>query len=233
MSAPSPFALILPSRPVYAAPAALSPTQYAFSLPSSPPFTHIIVFLLPGTTLPPETLAGVYVQFPSATPTFKLLGAIGNEKQSAIFRVGNGEAPGLNGHVGGSGADQDEMTDVDASAANGNSASIPNVVVGVSIEPAASIQAQLAACKTSEYTNGPASTALVLTKQQQQASPLSTKVLAQKIIKNAFNFLASFAGSTGPGGEEVVPLRSFKAWWEKFERRVEVDPSFLEKEGDI
>lgn len=233
MSASSPFAIILPSRPVYTAPTALSPTQYVFSLPLSPPFTHIIVFLLPGTTLPPETLAGVHVQLPSAGPAFKFLGAIGNDKQSAIFRIGTGEAPGLNGHIGGNGADQDEMTDIDAPAADGSSAAIPDIVVGVSIEPAASIQAQLATLKTSEHTNGQGSTALVLANRQQQASPLSAKVLAQKIIKNAFNFLASFAGSTGPGGEEVVPLRSFKAWWEKFERRVEVDPSFLEREGDI
>lgn len=231
MSAPPPFAIILPSRPVYAAPTALSPTQYAFSLPTSPPFTHIIVFLLPGTTLPPDTLAGVYVQFPNANPVFKFLGAIGNDKQSALFRVGGGLAAGPDTESGGAVIDQDEMTDVDAPVSNGSSASMPDVVVGVSIESAASIQAQSASLKTSNPTSAPATTALVLTKRQ-QASPLSTKALAQKIIQNAYNFLASFAGTTGHGSEEVIPLRSFKAWWEKFERRVEVDPSFLERESD-
>ncbi|KAL8981075.1 MAG: hypothetical protein Q9177_005686, partial [Variospora cf. flavescens] len=49
---------------------------------------------------------------------------------------------------------------------------------------------------------------------------------------NAFNFLASFAGQTTVGGEEMVPLRSFRGWWEKFERRVENDPGFLEREAD-
>jgi protein Hikeshi len=61
-------------------------------------------------------------------------------------------------------------------------------------------------------------------------APPPTKLLAQRIIKNAFNFLASFAG--GSGGQEVVPLKSFQDWWTKFERRVENDPGFLERDGD-
>ncbi|CAF9917176.1 MAG: hypothetical protein HETSPECPRED_003164 [Heterodermia speciosa] len=229
MSAPAPFALIVPSSPVYAAPTALSPTQYVFSLPSSPSFTHIVVFLLPGATLPPDSLVGVYVQSPGEDPGFRFLGAIGNDKQSAIFRVGDAVAAESNGHVAGS-IDQDEMVDIDASASTGISATASKAV-GLSIEPAASVQAQLATLKSSEQSTNPASTALVVARQQHV--PLhSTKALAQKIIMNAFNFLASFTGSTGPGEEEVVPLKSFKAWWEKFERRIEVDPSFLEREGD-
>ena len=229
MSAPAPFALIVPSSPVYAAPTALSPTQYVFSLPSSPSFTHIVVFLLPGTNLPPDSLVGVYVQSPGEASGFRFLGAIGNDKQSALFRVGDALAAETNGQVEGS-IDQDEMVDIDASANTSSSATTPKVV-GLSIEPAASIQAQLATLKPSGQSTNAPSTALVPTRQQ-QASSLSTKALAQKIITNAFNFLASFTGSTGPGDEEVVPLKSFKAWWEKFERRVEVDPSFLEREGD-
>lgn len=229
MSAPSPFALLLPSRPVYVSPATLSPTQYAFSVPAVPYFTHIVVFLLPGMKLPPSTLAGVYIQFPGSGPDFKFLGAIGDDKQSAIFRVGAVQPAEANSHLRGSNIDQDEMTDIDVP--DSSSGSVPDVTVGVSIEPVASIQVQLAKLKSSRATANSASTALVLAKQQ-QTSPISTKLLAQRIIKNAFNFLASFAGSTGPGGEEVVPLRSFKAWWEKFERRVENDPAFLERDGD-
>jgi hypothetical protein len=58
--------------------------------------------------------------------------------------------------------------------------------------------------------------------------PPSTKLLAQRIIKDAFNFLASFAG--GRSGQEVVPLKSFQDWWTKFERRIENDPGFLERD---
>ena len=229
MSAPAPFALIVPSSPVYAAPTALSPTQYLFSLSSLPPFTHIVVFLLPGTNLPPDSLVGVYVQSVGENSGFRFLGAIGNDKQSAIFRVADVPAAETNGQVEGS-IDQDEMIDIDTPASSGSSATISKVV-GLSIEPAASVQAQLASLKSSEQKSNPPSTALVIARRQ-HVSSLSTKALAQKIIMNAFNFLASFTGSTGPGDEEVIPLKSFKAWWEKFERRVEVDPSFLEREGD-
>ena len=182
-------------------------------------------------SLPSSTLAGVYVQFPGSGPEFKFLGAIGDDKQSAIFRVGGVQSAELNGQIQGSNIDHDEMTDIDTPLPDSSSGSAPDVIVGVSIEPAASIQVQLEKPKSSGATANSASTALVLARQQ-QASPVTTKLLAQRIIKNAFNFLASFAGSTGPGGEEVVPLRSFKAWWEKFERRVENDPTFLERDGD-
>lgn len=221
-----PFALVLPSRPVYAAPTALSPTQYAFTFPQSPPFSHIVAFLLPGTILPADTLAGVYIQFPGSAPAFKFLGALGNDKQSVIFRVGIGQA---NVQPDAGGVGQDEMTDIDAPAATGLSAPTADITVGISIEPAASIESQVADLKSARSTS---STALIPAKAP-QPTLLTTKVLAQRIIENAFNFLASYSGSTtGPGGEEMVPLKSFRAWWEKFERRVEMDPAFLEKQDD-
>ena len=35
------------------------------------------------------------------------------------------------------------------------------------------------------------------------------------------------------GGEEVVPLKAFRDWWVKFERRIEVEGTgFLEREDD-
>ncbi|MCJ1378509.1 hypothetical protein MMC17_001608 [Xylographa soralifera] len=209
------FGLILPSRPVLT-PAILqtiSPTQYAYSFPSSPHFSHIVIFLIPGNDLPAGACAAVYIQFPGS-PEFKLLGAIATDKQSAIFQVNN------NGSISGR-PDGSEEIDMDADLANGNS--LPgNVIVGISLEPIETVSAQLATIKASSDSN---STALTIVRR-----PPSTKVLAQRIIKNAFNFLASFAG--GEGGNEVVPLKSFQDWWRKFERRVEIDPGFLEREGD-
>jgi protein Hikeshi len=110
-----------------------------------------------------------------------------------------------------------------------------DINLGISVEPAANIQAQLAALQSQSQTHlqsptfpGTASSsAMVL-----HRPPPQTKVLAQRIIKDAFNFLASFAGGggAGTGGQEVVPLKSFQDWWTKFERRLENDPSFLERE---
>ncbi|KAK4693396.1 protein Hikeshi, partial [Lecanoromycetidae sp. Uapishka_2] len=222
MSAAPPFGLILPGRSVLTNPTVISPTQYAFAFPATPSFSHIVVFLLPGITLPNDSAAGVYIQLPGSTD-FKLLGAIGTEKQSAVYRVGGVASSGTNN---GNGVAEDEM---DATSATLNDAARSrDVIVGVSIEPIAAISAQLEALKTSQ------STALVAIKgQQRHPTAPSTRVLAQRIIENAFNFLASFAGSTtGPGGQDMVPLRSFQDWWSKFERRIENEPGFLEKAAE-
>ncbi|KAL8961281.1 MAG: hypothetical protein Q9193_002137, partial [Seirophora villosa] len=156
-----------------------------------------------------------------------LLGAIGNDKQTAIFRVNNNANDATtSGHADNT---EDEMIDA-APAVNGAAADTTSgtITIGISVEPAATIEAQLAALQPSSSSS---SSALVVANKR-GASPVPTKVLAQRIIKNAFNFLASFAGQTTVGGEEMVPLRSFRGWWEKFERRVENDPGFLEREVD-
>ena len=233
MSVTLPFGLILPSRPVLTNPIIVSETQYAFTFSSLPTFSHLVVFLLPGTTLPEGTLVGVYIQLPAPVPEFRLLGALGAEKQSAIFHV-SGTSPASYGLNSGLDPIEDEMTDVDASSTISNptttAATAGEITVGISIEPAATITSRLESLETAKPAS---STALVSTgNQRQQPTPLSTKALAQRIIKNAFNFLASFAGTTTAGGQEVVPLKSFQDWWTKFERRIEIDPGFLERGGD-
>ena len=164
--------------------------------------------MLPGNSLPPDAAAAVYIQLPGQGD-FKFLGAIGNEKQSAVFKVN------LPGTENTNGSESDMM--MDASIAPANCATFSDVSLGISIEAAANVQSQLATLRSMPSN----ANALV------RRAP-STKVLAQRIIKNAFNFLASFAG--GPGGQEVVPLKSFQDWWTKFERRIENDPTFLERD---
>jgi hypothetical protein len=221
---PAPFGLIVPSRPVVIAPAiqSLSPTQFLCPLPSSPHFSHIVVFLLPGNVIPLTHSAAVYLQFPGSS-AFTLLGALDNEKQSAVFKVtGFGDAATtINGTA-------DAVVEIDMDAPSDQpptSTTLPpgDFTLGISIEPAASIAAQLASVKAAPAEG--TSTALTLARR-----PPTTKVLAQRIIKNAFNFLASFAG--GAGGSEMVPLKAFQEWWVKFERRVENDPGFLERDVD-
>ncbi|KAK3688464.1 hypothetical protein B0T22DRAFT_378760 [Podospora appendiculata] len=102
-----------------------------------------------------------------------------------------------------------------------------NVVLGISLEPAESVAARMADV-TAPATAGagalvPASAVAV----DQRPGP-STLVLAQRIIKNAFNFLASFSGTAGQ--VEVVPLKAFEDWWRKFESKLRTDPGFLERD---
>lgn len=238
MSAPSPVGVIIPNLPVQTNPVAISPTQFAFTFPAHPSFTHIVVFLLPGTNLPLDTLAAIYVNFPNSTSEFKLLGALSNEKQSAIFPIANSiENAGSSLTQVSSGFTDDEMIDDESSSTNNPHAGISqgDVTVGISIEPVATIAPQLAVVESEQaglVSASSSSQTAVITSPKRPAGPVQTKVLAQRIIKNAFNFLASFSGTVGATEEEMVPLKSFMDWWAKFERRIENDPGFLEKDID-
>ena len=177
-------------RPVQTNLVAVSETQFVFSLPSPRTINHLVVFLLPDTILPPTHGATVHIRFPNS-PTFKLLGAIAINKPSAIFKV--------------------RPTD-----------DIPEegeVTLGISVEEAAAVEAQLAT-----LGGGAAAQSGALVRAGQQ---VTTLIMARRIIANAFTFLGSFA--QGANGEEMVPLRAFREWWVKFEKKVEYDPSFLER----
>lgn len=209
------FGLIISSRPVDANPQAITPAQYAFKISPAASFSHIVLFLLPGAQFPPDTAATVYVQLPPSQD-FKLLGGIGPGKESAIFKI-----TGMKG--GDAGGDIDLMTD-DTSI---DPAVTGDIVVGISIEPTAQVEAQLQTLRSQQQQQqqlAQSSTAMVRAGGPSTTDPrLTTKILAQRIIGNAFNFLASF-------GSETVPLKAFQGWWEKFEKKIELDPEFLERE---
>lgn len=215
------FGVIISGRPVLTEPQAISPTQFAFQLPAAPAFNHIVVFLLPGTQLPPDTAAAVYVQIPggSAPAEFRFLGGVANEKQSAIFKVDGLESV---------------AQEAAALAAQNPGAPVPVVTLGVSIEPVAQVNAAMQQRQLEKGQNGGGGGSMEMVKAGAAATaatnPAAVKLLAQRIISNAFNFLASFSGNTGPGGVEVVPLKAFQDWWQKFEKKIEMDPSFLVRE---
>ncbi|EGD98100.1 hypothetical protein TESG_05489 [Trichophyton tonsurans CBS 112818] len=224
------FSVVLPGRPCLTEAVPIQPdpntppTNFAFTFPAAPRFSHIVVFLLPGVTLPPDVAAAVYIQFhqpgngqsQQQQPEFRFLGAIANEKPSAIFKV---SLPGSQKPM--TEAEQEnEMMDEGAGAVDPNAI----ITLGIAIESTQVIREKLATLQQP-------STSMELVRRTGQTG-MATKVLAQRIIGNAFNFLASFAASDPRAqGEEVVPLKSFRDWWAKFERRIEADPGFLEREG--
>lgn len=217
------FAVVVSGRPVIMTFDQVSETQLSFTIPASPPFNHLVIFALPGTVLPDGAAAAVYCQIPPSAD-FKLLGALANDKQSAIFKIRN--TPKGNTANGIGAVDEDAM--VDEGAPTG--ASAENIIIGISLEPAAQVARALANLKASQLTPLTGSE-LVRRSPAVPAPPVPTKILAQRIIANAFNFLASFS-SGGPTGRETVPLKSFQEWWKKFEGKIERDPSFLER-GDV
>jgi hypothetical protein len=190
------FGVFIPSRPVIPEMSTVSPNQFAISIPTAPQFHNIGVFLHPNQFLPADMAAGVYMQLPGEQG-FKFLGAIANEKPSALFKV---NLPGNLLQTGGQ-----------------------EISLGISVEPVQNIQVQLAQLQQQSSNSGGIGA---------KTGPApNTRLLAQRIIKNAFNFLAGFAGNTA-NGVEVVPLKSFQDWWTKFERRVQNDPGFLERDED-
>ncbi|KAL2135883.1 hypothetical protein VTI74DRAFT_6482 [Chaetomium olivicolor] len=218
------FGLVPAGQPVIVTPTqAPSPTTFLFSIPpaqpGSKPFSHIVVFLLPGTVLPEGTAAAIYLVTPPTTPgqtepNSKFLGGIGTGKESAIFKLGPQTAS--------------SSSSSSLSSSSGTGAG-ENVVIGVAVEPAEAVAAKMnelsVAAAAAASGSGSTSGALVPARGGQQPSTL---VLAQRIIKNAFNFLAGFSGTAGQ--VEVVPLKAFEEWWRKFENKVRTDPGFLERD---
>lgn len=201
------FGLVPAGLPVITQPSETpTPTSFVYLIPTSPkPFSHVVIFLLPGIVLPDGTAAAIYLVTPpdptqgQTAPVPKFLGGVGTGKESAIFRLSE-PSPPSNGQI----------------------------ILGISIEDAASVGARVEELSAAKSPPG-GSLALVPAgaSRGQQQQP-STLVLAQRIIKNAFNFLSSFSGQAGQ--VEVVPLRAFEDWWRKFESRVRTDPGFLERD---
>ncbi|KAL1953313.1 hypothetical protein VTO42DRAFT_3020 [Malbranchea cinnamomea] len=240
------FSVVLPGRPCLTDAVPIQqdpntpPTNFAFTFPAAPRFGHLVVFLLPGVVLPPNTAAAVYIQFPpnlsngatnNAQQEFRFLGAIANEKPSAIFKVNFPTRPRTEAE------EEDEMMDAGASNGRVEINFNPNatITLGISVEPMQSVAAKLANLQS--QTQQPQGTSMDLVRSTgqppQQRPPVATKILAQRIIGNAFNFLASFAASDPRAqGEEVVPLKAFRDWWSKFERRIDADPGFLERDDN-
>ena len=209
------FGVIVSGRQVLTESRPISETQVAFAVPSAPAFSHIVVFLLPGTSLPDGTAAAVYAQLPGSND-FTFLGAIANEKPSAIFKI-NSKAGGPAG--GGVGSDDTMMDDDVLVPPTGT---VPDITLGISLESAAQVAANIEQKKAQDAARTVApSTGLELVKRGQGA--VDTKVLAQRIIKNCYDFLTSW------GSGDVVPIKAFQTWWTKFENKIERDPSFLER----
>lgn len=224
MSTTAIFGVIPTGSPVIISPtSAPTPTSFIFNLPPKG-FSHIVVFLLPGIELPPNTAAAVYMAMnpaAAAANEFKFLGGIGPGKESAIFKVNGVHGDNPNG----------AEVNMNAPVAGG-------IILGISVESGEEVSAKMAALQTSNATSAENSPSSSLVLAGRRPAPTTTVILAQRIIKNAFNFLASFAGNvpvpggSGTAGVEVVPLKAFQDWWTKFENKVKNDPAFLERDVD-
>ncbi|KZL81129.1 duf775 domain protein [Colletotrichum incanum] len=202
------FGIVPAGQPLLTDPtSAPSETSFLYSISAARPFSHVTVMLLPGIVLPPDTAAAIYFATAADVAAATATGQTPNFK--FLGGIGTGkESATFKINAGGSAHD------------SGGGPNNGNVMIGVSVEPAESVFSRIQELSANRSS------------QSGATSQPSTQLLAQNIIKNAFNFLASFSGTAGPGGVEVVPLKAFEEWWKKFESRVRSDPSFLERTQD-
>ncbi|KAF4778509.1 hypothetical protein HER10_EVM0006082 [Colletotrichum scovillei] len=200
------FGIVPAGQPLLTDPtSAPSETSFLYSISAARPFSHITVMLLPGIVLPPDTAAAIY--FATAA--------------DVAAATATGQTPNFK-FLGGIGTGKESATFKLNAGSNANNGGDPSVMIGVSVEPAESVFSRIQEISANKASSS----------SSNASSQPSTQLLAQNIIKNAFNFLASFSGTAGPGGVEVVPLKAFEEWWKKFESRVRSDPSFLERPQD-
>jgi protein Hikeshi len=198
------FGLVAAGQPVIVTPTETpTPTSFIFAIPS-----------------PPSSKSSSHVV------VFLLPGVnLPEGSAAAIYLVtppGPGQAAPNSKFLGGIGRGK-ESAIFKVGVADGQA----GIVLGVSVEPATSVAERMGELSSGKQASE-GSLALTVGSQTQQVSTLA---LAQRIIKNAFNFLASYSGQAGSGGIEVVPLRAFEEWWKKFEGRIRSDPGFLERDG--
>ncbi|PHH72370.1 hypothetical protein CDD82_6020 [Ophiocordyceps australis] len=179
--------------------------QPLITVPSSTPDQSSLLYNLPVATFSHIVVFFLpNVALPNGTAASIYLSSVARNASNFIFLGAIG--PGKESAIFKLGSDWD------ATASGG-------LLLGITVE-----NAESAALRVQELAAS--KTAPTLPRQP------STTVLAERIIQNAFNFLASFSGTIGPGGTEVVPLKAFEEWWKKFQSRIRSDPSFLEQQSD-
>ncbi|KAJ8096907.1 hypothetical protein POJ06DRAFT_271924 [Lipomyces tetrasporus] len=204
------FGAICAGRPVQTNLQQVDETKFVFLIEDGARVNHIVVFLLPGTVLDPSVAASVYFQWPGKP--FQLLGAITNSKPSAIFRVNQSS----------SSTTSTATTSIDDMVDDIPSIEQITISLGISIEPAAQVEAQVNELRAK--TNGNTTALVTRTQQKSPVDPNSTAALANKIMSHAFNFLSGFATPDG-----MVSLKSFNDWWQKFQVKLGRDPNFLDR----
>lgn len=142
--------------------------------------------------------------------TNTLISRLTQDKPSAIFKINHSKS----NYIAPSSADLDAMDEDDVTSPFYGGYKIN---VGISLEPLADVQNQLQQLREQHQQLVPARTSA------SSLPPDSIALLANKIVQNAYNFLAGFTGNDGK-----VPMRVFDDWWTKFKSRLSSDPRFLE-----
>ncbi|KAJ2816579.1 hypothetical protein GGI24_005682 [Coemansia furcata] len=174
--------------------------KYVFELPDAHSINHIVVFLLGTIPFEPGYAATVHLLWPNKS--WQMLGALSNDKPSAIFRL-------------------------KATITPEEAASMPgvNAELGISIEPIQAVEQQLQQMR--QQSGG--SNALVVAQQQQTPSMPVALQFAERTLQSLFDYAMSFAtrpdasmGAFGSGAAvQVLPVKAFEDWYNSFQRKIQ------------
>ncbi|KAI5962669.1 uncharacterized protein KGF55_003745 [Candida pseudojiufengensis] len=214
------FGAICSGRPMILA-EQVDQTKFVINVPNASNINYITIFILPNSPFVDNNFTAlIYFQLPQqqnqtlqSAPEFKLLGGINPSKPSAIYKVSNlTNSQNITNAQNQDGIDL-EMNDSGPIDLNDS----VSINIGISIEPTPQAEQLI---QQSKQQN---STSLVSTKPQPQPSkPSDTAQLANKIVGNAYNYLASFIDNQGK-----VPIKAFDNWWDKFKTKLQNNPNFL------
>ncbi|KAJ1796843.1 hypothetical protein LPJ56_007094 [Coemansia sp. RSA 2599] len=180
--------------------------KYVFELPDAHNINHIVVFLLGTIPFEPGFGATVHLLWPNKN--WQMLGALSNEKPSAIFR--------LKSVVG-----QDGQP-------------VPNVSaeLGISIEPLQSVEQQVQQMRGQQQQSSAASS-LALVPAGGNLSLQAARQFAERTMQSLYEYATSYArspdatmGPLGSGAQvQVLPVKAFDDWFQSFLRKVQRDPA--------
>ncbi|THU95935.1 DUF775-domain-containing protein [Dendrothele bispora CBS 962.96] len=180
-------------------------THALFELPNASTINHVCVFLL--GTMPFPDGYGATVHFHWPEKGFQLLGMLSNEKPSAIFRLRGTFTPSTTYGAFNAGQPTEASLPTDVTA-----------ILGLSVEPLDQIHAQMGSLPS------------FIAKPNQDPSKDPT-VLAERIVKNLFNYLSSFTGGGPLTPDVAVPMGLIAKWYEGFMSKVKNSGvAFLERE---
>ncbi|WVQ94687.1 hypothetical protein IAU59_001767 [Kwoniella sp. CBS 9459] len=177
-------------------------THFVFPLEQPYEINHLTVFLL-GTVPFPEGY-GASVHFAWPGKDYIPLGVLTNAKPSSIFR--------LRPHLPSSLPQQ-------ASAGQ----LTPPAQLGIEIAPLQ--QLEVIANSLAQASDGAG-------KGKELVKNVDVGKVADKVVKNLFNYLHSFGGEVKLTPETPIPLSVFQQWYTNFTRKIENDKgaAFLDRE---
>lgn len=206
------FGAVCSGRPMIIA-QQVEPTKFVFTIPNAANISHVAIFYLPQNEYVDPNYTGlVYFQLPSL-PEFKLLGGVSPNKPSSIFRLNTGLSQKDQKSLSHALDEDDVMNDAEVSE-NGDVV----LNIGISMEPTPQAEMLLLQEKSKQK---------MITYDQNPVKPapkaaLDIAVLANQIVKHAYNYLGGFIDASGK-----VPMKVFDNWWDKFRMKLANNPNFL------